>query len=250
LRNRLRLVRGDRGLLAARVEYGPLGLGRDAVTSYTWDPKWERVTGVAFPELNTVSFAYDESTGNRLWQQVGPDAARRVDFTYYGAGVNGERLLASVFQTADGQGVRARDSVMYDAFGSLAETRQAVGTTTEGVTRLTNDAAGRPIRTSVDIVAGGAQQQRDSTEYDLMDRVVRTRSYGFGTTRPRRCSRRARTTPRGTGGAWRGGPPATSPGRRSIRSLPAGATTGVNGWSPTPRPTGRSSGACTTTLAT
>ena len=50
------------------------------------------------------------------------------------------------------------------------------------MTRLTNDAAGRTIRTSVDIVAGGAQQQRDSTEYDLMDRVIRTRSYGFGTT--------------------------------------------------------------------
>ena len=60
-----------KGLIATRVEYGPLGPGRDAVTSYTWDPKWERVTSITYPELNTVSFAYDDGTGNRRWEQVG-----------------------------------------------------------------------------------------------------------------------------------------------------------------------------------
>lgn len=48
--------------------------------------------------------------------------------------------------------------------------------------RLTNDDAGRVILTAVDIVAGDARQQRDSTEFDLMDRVIRTKAYGFSTT--------------------------------------------------------------------
>ena len=60
--------------------------------------------------------------------------------------------------------------------------RQAVGTSSEGVTRLTNDGVGRTIGRSVDIVAGSSQQQIDSTAFDVMDRVIRTTSYGFGTT--------------------------------------------------------------------
>jgi len=90
--------------------------------------------------------------------------------------------LASVVYPADAQGTQARDTVKYDGLGNVAEERVAVGTTAEQVKRLTNDGAGRTVLSALDIVAGGSQQQRDSTEFDAMDRVLRTKSYGFGTT--------------------------------------------------------------------
>jgi YD repeat-containing protein len=48
-----------KGLITKLVQYAPLGPEQDAVTEYTWDPKWERVTGVTFPEGNVLQFAYD-----------------------------------------------------------------------------------------------------------------------------------------------------------------------------------------------
>jgi hypothetical protein len=169
-----------KGLPTRTVEYAPLGPGRDAVTEYTWDPTWERITSIQSPEGNVVRFGYDATTGNRIWQEDGRGVGSRVDFSYNGAGVDGALLLASVTSAPDAQGARARDTVMYDALGNVTEQRSAVGTADEGVTRLTNDAVGRTIRTAVDIVAGGSRQQRDSVELDLMDRVMRTKSYGFG----------------------------------------------------------------------
>ena len=169
------------GLVAAVVDYGPLGPNRDAVTSYQWDTKWERITQITYPEQNFVRFGYDTATGNRIWQEDGRGVPSRVTFAYNDTTGNGPLLVASVTYPPDPQGAQARDTVKYDAMANVTEQRTAVGSTAEEVTRLTNDAAGRTILMARDITAGGSQQQRDSIEFDAIDRVLRTKSYGFGT---------------------------------------------------------------------
>lgn len=66
-----------RGLLVTHVAYAPLGPGRDAVTSYTWDPTWERVTSVTFPEQNVVRFGYDPTTGTASGRRTGAPGRTR-----------------------------------------------------------------------------------------------------------------------------------------------------------------------------
>jgi YD repeat-containing protein len=158
----------DRGLLAARVEYGPLGPGQDAVTTYTWDPKWERVKSVTFPELNSVSFEYDTATGNRSWQQAGTDVVRRVNFAYYTTG-SGDRLLRSVTYPEVRAGRTDRDSVEYDALGNPATVRTLQNATTLSISRFVSDAAGRQTSVCADIVINGAKQCT-VTAFDIMDR--------------------------------------------------------------------------------
>jgi len=162
------------GLVTKLVQYAPLGPGRDAVTEYAWDPKWERVTQITYPEGNVVRFGYDSATGNRIWQEDGRGTSSRADFTYYGSGVNGALLLSSVIHPPDAQGQRAIDSVTYDALGNVFETRSPVGAKTS----YTRDAVGRVTATYSDITFGGAIRQRDSTAYDVMDRDTLTSSFG------------------------------------------------------------------------
>jgi RHS repeat-associated protein len=168
----------QKGLVTKLVQYAPLGPGRDAVTEYAWDPKWERVTQITFPEGNVLQFAYDTATGNRLYQQDGRGTSSRADFTYYGTGAGTARLLlASVEYPADPTNVRARDTVLYDALGNVAEERRAVGTSSEGVTRYASDSVGRVRETRVLIDSAGAERI-DSTTYDVMDRAALTKSFG------------------------------------------------------------------------
>src|SRR5439155_6645437 len=60
----------------------PLGDERDAVTRYHWDAKWDFVDSIITPMGVVTTMGYDANNGNRLWQQVGGDAARRVSFHY------------------------------------------------------------------------------------------------------------------------------------------------------------------------
>ena len=147
-----------KGLLTKLAHYAPLGPDRDAVTEYTWDAKWERVTQVTFPEQNVLQFAYDRATGNRLWQQDGRGTPSRVEFAYQGAGAGASRVvLASVTHAADPAGARARDSVVYDTLSNVIEDRRAVGTSSEGVTRFAHDAVGRTREARVLIDATSAR---------------------------------------------------------------------------------------------
>jgi RHS repeat-associated protein len=164
----------QKGLITKLVQYAPLGPGRDAVTEYAWDPKWERVTQITFPERNVMQFAYDSATGNRLWQQDGRGTPSRADFTYNGAGVNGALRLSSVIHPPDAQNQRAVDSITYDALSNVSETRSPTGARTS----YTRDAAGRVTATYSDITFGGGIRQRDSTMYDVRDRDTLTSSFG------------------------------------------------------------------------
>ena len=167
------------GLITKLVQGAPLGPNVDAVTEYTWDPKWERITRIIFPERDSVRFAYDSTTGNRIWQEDGRGSTSRADFAYLPDTGNSRLLLSTITYAADAQSARAKDSVAYDALGNVAEAWSGVGTAAAGVTRALSDSVGRVIRTSADITLGG-NQQRDTTVYDLMDRVVSTKAYAFG----------------------------------------------------------------------
>ena len=172
------------GLITKLVQYAPLGPGRDAVTEYTWDPVWERPTSVTSPEGIVVRSGYDATTGNRIWQESGRPGADTTYFRYYPSGGANADLARAVDAPADAAGFRAVDSLAYDALGNLAELREGHAGAPSTVTRVTrwlNDAVGRPIRVSADINAGGTQQRRDSTGYDVMDRVVHTRASAVGT---------------------------------------------------------------------
>jgi RHS repeat-associated protein len=159
----------EKGLVTVRVEYAPLGPGRDAVTTFQWDPKWERITQIAYPEGNVVRFAYDDSTGNRIWQEDGRGTVSRVNFRYYTSG-SGDRLLrAAEYPTQISIG--DRDSVEYDANGNVAHVRQVSGNLVWAARHFVNDGAGRTTSACLDIdIAGNGGQQCRLSVYDVMDR--------------------------------------------------------------------------------
>ena len=73
-----------RGLVLTSTIKNVLGDGRDATTTYKWDPRFEHATMVRGPDSVTTWMQYD-SLGLRLWQQVGHDSlddSRRVTFAY------------------------------------------------------------------------------------------------------------------------------------------------------------------------
>jgi RHS repeat-associated protein len=108
-------------------------------------------------------------TGQRLWDQTGTDAARRVTYRYNAVtAANGPGLLRAVVSPGG-----ARDSVEYDARGNLA------ATISPQLTRVDegNDALGRTVwvRTPIDNVTF----RYDSTFYQLSsDQVDSTVSRG------------------------------------------------------------------------
>ncbi len=80
-----------------------------ATTRYEWDPTWDFVTKTVNPEKDSTVAAYDATNGNLLWQQDGRGTVSRVNFHYYGSGVEGG--LLSKVEYASG----SRDSLIYDA---------------------------------------------------------------------------------------------------------------------------------------
>jgi len=157
------------GLIGARVEYAPLGPGRDAVTTFQWDPKWERITRITYPEGDSVRFGYDSVTGNRIWQEDGRGTASRVNFRYYGSG-GGDRLLRAA-EYPKPLGSPDRDSIEYDSNGNVAHVRQLTGNLVWTARHFVNDAVGRTTSSCTDIdLAGNGGQQCQFRAYDLMDR--------------------------------------------------------------------------------
>ena len=165
------------GTLGVHVDYSPLGPDRDAQTHFDWDPRWERLTQITYPEGNIVRFGYDSTTGNRIWQEDGRGISSRVDFAYNGSIGNDALLLASITYPADRQARRSTDAVSYDTLGNVASIRTAVATPDSGVATITHDGVGRAETTKTLINVSGAQQ-RDVVTYDLIDRVLTTQSSG------------------------------------------------------------------------
>jgi RHS repeat-associated protein len=150
-----------RGNLLRSTAVAPLGPGQgDAITRYHWDSRWDFADSVVTPTLVITTLAYDTLNGNRLWQQVGSNSARRVTFRYG----NTLKLLSSTLLP-----LTPPDSVEYDPLGNVAATRTPRGFWTSSY----KDALGRdtlvvtPID-STDLTKGGSNANR------LQARVVYT----------------------------------------------------------------------------
>ncbi|MGH7676523.1 MAG: RHS repeat-associated core domain-containing protein [Gemmatimonadales bacterium] len=107
-----------RGNLAMRTAVNPLGDGRNAVARHHWDPRWDFADSVISATGLVRTFGYDPASGNRLWEQVGPNPARRISFRY------GNTL--GLLSSTELPGTPA-DSIEYDVAGNLAATRSARG---------------------------------------------------------------------------------------------------------------------------
>ncbi len=84
-----------------------------ATTRYAWDAVWDFVTKIRRAEKDSIIMAYDPN-GNRLWQQLGSDVGRRVNFRY-----NAQKLLSATVLPAT-----AADSIEYDpTLWNLSATR-------------------------------------------------------------------------------------------------------------------------------
>jgi RHS repeat-associated protein len=157
--------------------------GRPAVTMYSWDPVWDAVTEITAPEGEITRIAYDSATGNRLWEQPGPSATRRVTYSYNAANdALAPGLLQSVTTPAAGGNPAATQTLFYDARGNLRATRSPLGF----YTLAYSDAIGRdtlsitPIdtisaRDSTALRSAGARQR---SVYDVWGRVTLAQSIG------------------------------------------------------------------------
>jgi RHS repeat-associated protein len=181
-----------RGRVASTTSVNPYGTGWNAVTTYTYDDRWDRPDTVRVFESNgstslplggTSYTEYDTLTGNTLWQRVGEDDAAKVSFLYYGPGPHAGQLKV-VVGAADALNRRTRDSLAYDAVGNLAMTRTPAGylslTYRDGLGRdtltLTPIDSATALTAAQLVLAGNHVRQR--TQYDMMDRVVGTESIG------------------------------------------------------------------------
>jgi RHS repeat-associated protein len=153
-----------RGNISASIAIQPFGSGGRApnpnvTTRYHWDGKWDFVDSVITPTGVTSSMSYDTLNGNRLWQQLGPDAARRVRFRYQ----NSCGLLSS-----DSLPNTPVDSVTYDAMCNLAVTL----TPKRFDTQFLKDAIGRDTMMEVrlDTLTPTPIYRTTVTRYDVLDR--------------------------------------------------------------------------------
>jgi RHS repeat-associated protein len=152
--------------LATETETNALGDGRNGTTTYQWDLKWDFVSSITTAAGVVSSLSYDPNNGNRLWQQEGNDAARRVTFRYG----NSLALLSSTLLPLTPQ-----DSILYDTQGNL----QAVATPKGFWTSFYKNAVGldtlvvTPID-STDKSRGGAadsvSRSRQRTVFTVMGR--------------------------------------------------------------------------------
>ena len=153
-----------RGNVIRSTAVNPLGTGQDAVTRYHWDPLWDLADSIVTPSGVVTTLAYDAANGNRLWQQVGSDVARRVTFRYS----NTRKLLSATVLP-----LTAADSVDYDGQWNVSAVRTPRGFWTS----MYRDALGRDTLTvsaidSTDTSKGGSNANRLQvrTMYDLADR--------------------------------------------------------------------------------
>jgi RHS repeat-associated protein len=155
-----------RGRVSTTTAWNPYGDGRNATTSYEWDPDWDAVTRVVAPEGELTQIRYD-SVGRREWEQPGTDAGRRVNYTYYPKShASAPGLVQSV--TLPGG---AAEQYEYDSRGNLSATQSPLGLRTV----FRSDRVGRVGRTWVPAPPQGGQAgtRTDTTSYDAADRVVR-----------------------------------------------------------------------------
>ena len=137
--------------------------GVPAVTTYEWDPVWDRVTKVTTPE-GVVARTGVDAYGRTAWVQPGNDSTRRTTFQYHPV----TDPIAPGLPMSVTPPLSGAERYAYDALGNLRMVIGAAGDTT----RTFADALGR------DTLVVPATGARTRTDYDNADRPWRTQTIG------------------------------------------------------------------------
>lgn len=157
-----------RGLVDNTTVLNPLGDGRNATTTYRWDPVWNMLTGVHSPSGVSDSTAYDAVTGNRLWQQDGRGSISRVQFGY-----DTQNRLISIQPPGN-----APDKLQRIAYDAVLGNVSSVTTPLGFVSRSYQDAIGRDTLSDAPIDTLQSLRQKVRTTYNVADEVDSTISIG------------------------------------------------------------------------
>ncbi|MBB4637972.1 RHS repeat-associated core domain-containing protein [Longimicrobium terrae] len=173
-----------RGRVVSTQVINPLNDGRNSRTTVLYDDTWDAPVRLARYEVSSTgaltqlvgkdTMAYDAATGNRLWQQLGSDAGRRVNYGYYPAGSAFAGMPATVRTPSNVEHGVMGDSIYYDGVGNMASTVSPTKIRTEYV----NDGLGRPWVTKSPVDPANGLFRRDSVVYDSAGRVALTVSRG------------------------------------------------------------------------
>jgi RHS repeat-associated protein len=135
-------------------------------TRYTWDTRFAAATQVVGAGGDISQYSYN-ADGTVAWVQPGTDPSRRTTVAYYTTGG-----LTGRYRASSVPGRSERDSVVYDAtLGNTIQVKDRRGYWSYS----TRDGLGRVALQRGEFQA--SHWRRDSTEYDLADRVVWTRSW-------------------------------------------------------------------------
>jgi RHS repeat-associated protein len=163
----------DLGRLLRTEARNPLGDGRNASTDYTYgDPRWTfSLTATISPSGITTSVGYDPQ-GNVAWQQVGPDAGRRVSYFVDALG-----QVDSVWSAAAKSRGEAPQRIAYDpVMRNLASTTSPLGRATTYMA----DRIGRDTLVSSPIDRALGRYTVQSTTYDVVDRALSSTTSALG----------------------------------------------------------------------
>jgi RHS repeat-associated protein len=157
----------QRGNIATMYDRAPFGDGRDAVTRYHWHVKWDEPDSVITPMGVVTTFGYNATTGNREYDQLGPNPARRTAYYYYD---NGRFKKAILPRTAP-------DSVSYDSLWNVNAYVSPKG----AVTTYVGDSLGRDTLVATEFTVdklGTRKRMRVRHVFDIADREKRTETIG------------------------------------------------------------------------
>lgn len=159
-----------RGNLTSVSDTNPYGNGLHATTTYQWHQQWDVLTLITRPNGQLTRFDVSAANGNVNWVEDARGAVSRTTFSYVASG-NGAGLLWTV--AAPGG---ATTTFGYDIRGNVASSQAPLGWTTY----FESDRVGRHriTKTPLGPLASSNTWRRDSTAYDVRDRVIRTATVG------------------------------------------------------------------------
>ncbi|HEU0051982.1 MAG TPA: hypothetical protein VFQ39_02350, partial [Longimicrobium sp.] len=128
-----------RGNLATMVDSGTVPTqGVAAVSTYEWDPVWDRVVRATSPE-GSVSRTGLDAYGRTAWAQPGNDSTRRTRFEYFAT----SDAVAPGLARSVKPPLSAAETYGYDAWGNLSTVTGPSGLRVQ----YRNDAMGRTVAT-------------------------------------------------------------------------------------------------------
>ena len=144
-----------------------------STTRYEFHQTWDYVTKIVPPMLDSTVIAYDDTVGNRIYQQDARGVSSRVNFSYNTVGEL--RLIVPP--------VSPPDTILYDTTGLANVSRVAspIGALTSPryvSSRTTRDSIGRPVYETSPIDTLGQRVDTVWHRYDLMSRDSILLSWG------------------------------------------------------------------------